>query len=169
MKKLLCIAAAVMMCMTLISCGEETPDEIERAGIPETTAAYINSFNDCAKDTDYALGIYNGNDEGTLSVATTDEYSVVKCAEDNGMLSWIDVEGAGIFQPGIAAYDYMVYSLIACDKKLDYKAAGDMIASMYYEANTGGEAVEMAYDDIRISFTKAPDYCELLLERRAAE
>lgn len=169
MKKILCIAAAIVMCLSLVSCGEEPAGEITRASLPVTTSMYINSFNDCADDTDYALGIYNGNDEGTLTVATTDEYTSVKCAETDGKLTQIEVTGRGIFRQGAAAYDYMVYSVIACDNKLDGEAAGNLVAGMYQEAEEGGDAVEMEYDDVHYSFLKDSDSCRLIIEQRTAE
>ena len=58
----------------------------------------------------------------------------------------------------------MVYALIACDGSLDYKSAGDMIASMYYEAYTGGDAVIMSYGGMSYSFLKESNYCLLTIE-----
>ena len=160
MKKIIYIIAAVVCCLPLISCGgaEKT------AGVPESIGAFTEAFNSGAKDTKYALGETAAADDGTITVATKDENASVFCTEEDGRLKKIEIEGSGIFQPGLGSFDYMVYAAIACDPQFDYKGAGDMIASMYYEAYTGGEPVEGSYNGVKYSFLKDAYYCMLTIE-----
>ena len=152
--------AFLILCLLLTSCGGDKAAAV----FPGTIDEFIGTFNSRAEDTDYALGETADADDGTITVATRNENSSVFCTEEDGLLKRIEVEGAGIFQPGLGSFDYMVYALIACDGSLDYKGAGDMIASMYYEAYTGGEPVVMAYDGIQYSFFKESYYCLLTIE-----
>ena len=148
----------LILCLMISSCGETT-------AFPKTIDAFVEMFNDRASDTEYALGETADADDGTITVATKNEYSSVFCTEEDGTLTKIEVEGSGIFQPGLGSFDYMVYALMSCDGALDYTGAGDMIASMYYEAYTGGDAVVMSYSGMRFSFIKENYYCSLTIER----
>ena len=150
----------LILCLLLSSCGGET-----KAEFPKTLDTFVKVFNDRAKDTEYELGETAKADDGTTAVATRNEYSFVYCTEsEDGELEKIEVIGSGIFQPGLGSFDYMVYAVIACDGSLDYKGAGDMIASMYYEAYTGGESVVMSYSGMKFSFIKDNYYCSLSIE-----
>ena len=155
-----CSVIFLIFCLLLSSCGGDTMS----AAFPGTIDEFIGTFNSRAGDTDYALGETAQADDGTITVATKNEYSSVFCTEADGELTRIEIEGSSIFQPGLGSFDYMVYALIACDGSLDYTSAGDMIASMYYEAYTGGDAVVMSYDGIKISFLKESYYCMLTIE-----
>ena len=152
-------AVFLMVCLLLTSCGSG------KTAFPATIDAFVEIFNERAADTDYALGKTAEAADGTITVATKNENSSVFCTEAaDGALTKIEVEGAGIYQPGLASFDYMVYAVIACDGSLDYQGAGDMIASMYYEAYTGGEPVVAAYNGIQYSFLKESYYCMLTIE-----
>lgn len=154
------ITAALLCALTLVSCGGQD----KTAGMPDRTDAFIAAFNECASDTDYRLGEAADAEDGTKTIATKNENSSVFCTEDNGILKKIDVEGSGLFQPGLGSFDYMVFAVIACDPSFDYKGAGDMVASMYYEAYTGGEPVEGSYNGVKYSFLKDAYYCMLTIE-----
>ena len=158
------IFSVILLTFLLASCGAKD------AAFPETLDTFIAVFNDRAGDTAYALGEYADADDGTITVATKNEYSSVFCTEESdGKLKKIEVEGSGIFQPGLGSFDYMVYALIACDSSLDYKSAGDLIASMYYEAYTGGDPVVMSYGGMKYSFSKDSYYCLLTVEPDAPD
>ena len=148
----------LILCLLLSSCGVEITE------FPSSIDTFIAVFNERATDTEYALGVTAKANDGTVTIATKNENSSVFCTEAEGELTKIEVEGAGIFQPGLGSFDYMVYSLIACDGSLDYKSAGDMIASMYYEAYTGGDPVVMSYGGMKFSFLKESYYCMLTIE-----
>lgn len=150
----------LILCLLISSCGGDATT----AAFPGTIDEFVGTFNFRASDTDYALGETAQADDGTITVATRNENSSVFCTEESGALKRIEVEGAGIFQPGLGSFDYMVYALIACDGNLDYKSAGDIIASMYYEAYTGGEPVMMSYEGMTYSFLKESYYCLLTIE-----
>ena len=158
MKKIFSVMLLVC-CLILASCGG-----VETA-FPSTLDEFIGTFNSRAENTDYALGETAEADDGTTAVATKNEDSFVYCTEsDDGALEKIEVIGSGFFQPGLGSYDYMVYAVIACDGSLDYTGAGDMIASMYYEAYTGGDSVVMSYSGMKFSFIKENYYCSLTIE-----
>ena len=150
----------LIFCLLLASCGGDGA-----AAFPKTVDDFIVTFNNRAADTDYELGETAKADDGTTAVATRNENSRVYCTEEDGELKKIEVIGTGIFQPGLGSFDYMVYALIACDGTLDYTGAGDLIASMYYEAYTGGDAVTMSYSGMKISFKKDNYYCSLIIEQ----
>ena len=164
MRKIFSITLLIF-CLLLVSCGNTA-----KTAFPDTLDTFIAVFNDRAGDTDYALGETADADDGTTAVATKNENSFVYCTEsDDGTLQKIEVIGSGIFQPGLGSFDYMAYAVIACDGALDYTAAGDMIASMYYEAYTGGESVVMSYSGMKFSFIKDNYYCSLTIEPQTDE
>ena len=148
------------LCLLLVSCGKDTA-----AVFPENLDALIATFNDRAIEAGCELGETAAADDGTTAVATRNENSYVYCTEgEDGTLKKIEVLGTGIFQPGLGSFDYMVYSVVACDRSLDYKSAGDLIASMYYEAYTGGDPVVMSYGGMKFAFKKDNYYCSLAIE-----
>lgn len=153
------IFSVILLILLLTSCGTA------KTVFPDTLDTFTASFNERAADTDYALGETAVADDGTTAVATRNEYSFVYCTEgEDGTLKKIEVIGSGIFQPGLGSFDYMVYALAACDGTLDYEGAGDLIASMYYEAYTGGDPVVMSYGGMKYSFKKDNYYCSLTIE-----
>ncbi len=156
---------AIILCLALASCGAKQA----AAGVPNSIGAFVEAFNLGADGTACALGEAADAEDGTKTIATKNKDSSVFCTEDDGVLKKIEIEGSGIFQPGLGSFDYMVYAVIACDPSFDYKGAGDMIASMYYEAYTGGDAVEGTYNGVKYSFHKDAYYCMLTIEPAAEQ
>lgn len=156
MKKIISVITALLAVVILSSCGADN------AGMAKSAAEFKAAFNACADN--FKIDDFTDED-GVFTFTSDDETTVLSCHESGGGLKSIEITAYGMFQPRLASYDYMVYSVIACEPQLDYTAAGDMIASMYYEATNGGEAVTMAGEGVNYSFMKTSDMCRLVIDK----
>lgn len=137
----------------LISCSGE------KNGINMTGEEIIETFNKVAKDTDYRLESVIDNGDGTITLKNNDrDTSKVVCTVNGDEVVRIDIYGVGIFQPGMAAYDYMAYTMMACDKSTDWEGSANFIADLYYETTSGAEPSIAGYNGLVYEFRKT-EYC----------
>lgn len=135
----------------------------EKSGISLTATQLMEEFNKLGEERGYALKALEKNADGTFALRTSDDNARVECIIDNGKVTRVDVYGFGIFQPGLASYDFMPYIMMSCDDSVDWLGAADFVADLYYEATSGQDAVVTAFNGLQYEFYKG-DFCRFTVK-----